>query len=54
VKAVDPHSDRLEPLFDVVPALIVEMTVQLVTSEGSQIAASINEKLRVRDVVFFS
>jgi hypothetical protein len=36
----------------VVPSGIVELTAQLVTSEGSQIAASIDEKLRVGDVVF--
>jgi hypothetical protein len=36
----------------VVPVGIVEVTAQLLASEGSQIAASIDEKLRLGDVVF--
>jgi len=52
VKAVDPHGHGLEPFFDVVPVGIVELTAQFVTSEGSQVATSIDEKLRLGDIVF--
>jgi len=52
VKAVDPHGHGLEPFFDVVPGGIVELTAQFVACEGSQVAASIDEKLRVGDIVF--
>ena len=52
VKAVDPHRHRLKPFFDVVSGGIVELTAQFVTSEGSQVTASIDEKLRLGDVVF--
>ena len=53
MKAVDPHGDCLEPFFDVVPIVIVKMTAQIMTSEGSQIATSIDEKLCVSAVVSF-
>jgi hypothetical protein len=43
VNAVDSDGDSLEPFFDVVPVVIVEVTVQIVTSESSQIPASIDE-----------
>jgi len=52
VKAIDPHGHGLEPLFDLVPGSIVELTVQFVTSKGSQVAVSIDEKLRLGDIVF--
>jgi hypothetical protein len=54
MKAVDSHSDSLEPFFDVVPVVIVEVTAQIVTRKGSQIPASIDEKLCVGDIVFLS
>lgn len=44
VKAVNPHSNSLEPFSDVVPCSIVGLTAQFTASKGSQIAASINEK----------
>jgi len=52
VEAVDSHGHSLEPFFDVVPLCVVELTAQFVASEGSQIATSIDKKLRVGDVVF--
>jgi len=52
MKAVDSHSYCLEPLFDVVPLCVVELTAQFVTSKGSQITCAIDEKLRVGDIVF--
>jgi hypothetical protein len=52
VKAVDSHGDGVKPLFDVVSLSIVELTAQLTTCEGSQIARSINEKLCVGNIVF--
>jgi hypothetical protein len=36
----------------VVPDVVVEVTAQFVTSEGSQIATSIHEKLCIGDIVF--
>jgi len=47
VKAVDSHRDGLEPLFDVVPLAVIEMTAQIVTNKGSQIAAPIDEKFGI-------
>jgi hypothetical protein len=54
MEAVDSHGDGLEPSFDVVPGTIVEVTAQFVTRRGSQIAASIDEKLCIGDIVFLS
>ena len=51
VEEVNPHSHSLEPLFDVVPVVIVKMPTQIVTREGSQIATSIDEKLCVGDIL---
>ncbi len=52
MEAVDPHCHSLEPFFDVVPFLVVELTVQFLPSKGSQIAAAIDEKLCFVDIVF--
>lgn len=54
VEAVDPHHDGLNPLFDEVSLVILELTAQFSPSEGSQIPSSIDEKLRVGDIVFLS
>jgi hypothetical protein len=51
VKAVDSHGDGVKPSFDVVSLAVVEVTAQLTTCEGSQIAHSIGEKLFRRDRV---
>lgn len=51
MNAVDPHRHRLDPLLDGVPVAVVELTAQLTTSNPCQIAASINQKLGVGDVV---
>jgi hypothetical protein len=52
VKAVDSHGDRVKLFVDVVSLSIVELTAQLTTYNGSQIARSIDEKLCVGDIVF--
>jgi hypothetical protein len=52
VEAVNSHGHSLEPRFDVVPVVVVEMTAQIVSIEGSQIPAAIDEKLCLIDVVF--
>lgn len=44
MEAVNPHRDGLEPLFDVVPLFIIELTAQFVSEAGSQIGAAIDEK----------
>ena len=54
MKAVDSHRDCLKPLFDMVSLAVVELTAQLVSKEGSQKATSINQKLRLWDIVFLS
>ena len=54
VKSVDPHRHRLKPLFDVVSITIVQLTAQFSSCRGSQIAASIDEKLCIVDIVFLS
>jgi hypothetical protein len=51
MKAVESHRDRLEPLFEIVPLSIVELTAQIVSKEGSQISSSIDQKLGVGNVV---
>jgi hypothetical protein len=40
------------PLFNVVPVCVVEVTAQVVTSKGSQIATSIDEKHFAGDIIF--
>jgi len=52
VEAADPHRYSLVPFFDMFPVGIVELTAQIVTSKGTQVAASIDERLRFGDVVF--
>jgi hypothetical protein len=51
VKEVDSHCHRLKPFFDVVPFLVVKLTVQILSKEGSQISTDINQKLGVRNIV---
>ena len=52
VKALDQHRNGLKPLFDVVASRVVELTAQLLTSQGSQIPAAVDEKLGICDLVF--
>jgi len=52
MKAVDPNQHCLEPFLNMVAFGIVELTAQLAPKEGSQIATAINQKLRLRNVVF--
>ena len=52
MEAVDSHGDGVKPFFDVVSVGIVELTAQLVTREGSQVANSIHEKLSLGNSVF--
>ena len=51
MKAVDPHRHGLKPFLDVVSITIVEVTAQLSASKGSQIAASVDEKLCIVNIV---
>src|SRR6056297_2150842 len=52
VKAVDPHSEGVKPLFDVVSERVVEPTAEIEAREGSQIAVAIDQKHGVGEVVF--
>jgi hypothetical protein len=47
VKAIDPHRDRLKPLFDAIPFAVVELPAQLLTSERCQIPTGIDEKVGI-------
>lgn len=50
-KAVDSHRDHLKPLLYVIALAVVELAAQLTASKGGQIAAGINEKHGVGDIV---
>lgn len=52
VKALDPHRNSLKPRFDIVSLIVVKMTAQFTTIEGSPVASSIDEKSGVRDILF--
>lgn len=52
MEAVDSHNHSLESFFDLVPVVTVEMTVQVVTTQGNQRPTSIDEKLWVGNIVF--
>ena len=45
-------SNGLEPFCDVVPFFVVELTAQFLPSEGSQVAAAIDKKFGLRNLVF--
>ena len=47
IEAFDSHRDGLKPFFDVVSLAIVELTALFTTTEGSQIASGIDQKLAV-------
>ncbi len=53
MEAVNPHFERVKPLFDVVSINVIEVTAQSQSGEGSQITVAINEKLSVGEIVFF-
>ena len=44
--------ENLSVIFDMVPVSIAELTAQFVACESSQVTVSIDEKLRVGDIVF--
>ena len=52
MKVADPHDDGLVLRFAGVPVMIVKMTAHVVSSKGSQLATSIDDKLCVGDIVF--
>ncbi|ELY29274.1 hypothetical protein C500_11170 [Natrialba magadii ATCC 43099] len=45
MKTDNSHGDSLKQLFDGVSVAVVEVTAQVVTTEGSQVATSIDENL---------
>ena len=51
MEAVDQHRHSLDPFFYVVPFAVVELAAQFLLCEGSQVAATIDEKLGVRNLV---
>lgn len=51
VKAVGSHSDVRSYFFDAVPVGVVAVTTQFVTSQGGQVATSIDEKFCFGDAV---
>jgi hypothetical protein len=44
MEAVDSHFEGVKPRFDVVSVDVVQMTAQIQSKEGSQIAVAIDEK----------
>ena len=52
MEAIDPHRKRLEPFFDQILLDLVEVTAQIAPRERGQIAYPVDEKCRVREVVF--
>jgi co-chaperonin GroES (HSP10) len=52
MEAVDPHFERLKPLFDQVSVCIITPTAESYSSKGSLIAEAIDEKHGLREVVF--
>ncbi|SEP20851.1 hypothetical protein SAMN05216388_10452 [Halorientalis persicus] len=52
MEAVNPHFESVEPLCDVIPIGIVEMTAQSSSREGSQITVCIDEKPSLGEIVF--
>jgi hypothetical protein len=54
VKTIDWHGGGAKPFFDVVSLAVIELIAQFTTCEDSQIARSINKKLRIGDIVVLS
>ncbi|GKZ15245.1 hypothetical protein HAL_31260 [Haladaptatus sp. T7] len=52
MKSVNALFERVKPFFDEVSLGIVKVTAQPNSKEGSPIAVAINEKHRVREIVF--
>jgi len=52
MKAVDPHRHCLEPFFDLGQLALVELTSSGRIEKGSQVANTIDQQLRLRNVVF--
>jgi hypothetical protein len=44
----------LEPFFDVVPVIVVEMTAEIVPSKSGQVAHAVDEKFSVVELMDFS
>lgn len=51
VKSIDPHRECLEPLFDHVSVSILELTAEIAPRQGGQVAESVDEKHRLRDIM---
>jgi hypothetical protein len=52
MKLIDPHRQCLKPLLDQIPVNIVQVTAQIAPRECGQVAHAIDEKRRLRKVVF--
>ena len=53
MKSINPHRQCLEPLLNQISIDVVQVTAQIASREGGQVAHAINEKCRLRQVVFF-
>lgn len=51
VESVNPHRKRLKPLLNEVPRDMIEVTAQIASRQGGQVARAINENRRLRQVV---
>ncbi len=54
MEAADANFEGMKPRFDQVSVSIVDPTVQFYSREGSPIAELIDEKLRLRPIVFLT
>jgi hypothetical protein len=52
MEAIDPHCERLEPLFDQISVDVVEVTAQITPRERGQVAYPVDEKRRLGEIVF--
>ncbi len=49
---VDPHHERLEPFLNEIPNDVIQVTAEIAPCKAGQVAHSVNEKRRFREVVF--
>jgi hypothetical protein len=52
MESVDPHGERLEPLFNQISLDRVEVTAGIISCERGRIVHPVDEKRRFREVVF--
>ncbi len=51
METVNPHCERLEPLLDQISHDVVEVTTQIILCKCGQVAHTIDQKFRLREVM---